>query len=110
MSHSGRSSTVEPQHASALIYNDEAGQYLLPLRDDGPHIWEPGTRSCIGGGREPEDGSLEDTVRRELREETGIQFTNLQHIAMCKRLTRTEHRCPSPSTQENGTATPAASP
>lgn len=64
-------------HASALIYND-AGQYLLHLRDDTPGIWEPGAWSLLGGGREPHDGSLEETVRRELREEAGLVLPDLE--------------------------------
>lgn len=63
-------------NASTLIYN-EAGEYLLHLRDDIPGIWEPGSWSLLGGGREPGDRSLEETARRELREEAGLELPDL---------------------------------
>jgi D-alanyl-D-alanine dipeptidase/8-oxo-dGTP pyrophosphatase MutT (NUDIX family)/predicted kinase len=67
----------EPAHASALIYNDR-GEYLLHLRDYFPgRIREPGMWSLLGGGREPQDATLEHTVRRELAEEAGLDPTEL---------------------------------
>ncbi|OLZ63826.1 NUDIX hydrolase [Streptomyces amritsarensis] len=69
---SGLDGRIEPVNASALIH-DGHGRYLLHLRDDLPGIWEPGAWALLGGGREPGDTSLEDTVRRELREETGLE-------------------------------------
>lgn len=68
-------------NASALIH-DGAGAYLLHLRDDIPRIWEPGSWSLLGGGREPGDRSLEETARRELREEAGLDIPNLVPFAM----------------------------
>lgn len=68
-------------NASALIH-DGAGAYLLHLRDEIPGIWEPGSWSLIGGGREPGDRSLEETVRRELREETGLDIPDLEPFAV----------------------------
>ncbi|MFJ8676955.1 NUDIX domain-containing protein [Streptomyces sp. NPDC093589] len=70
-----------PVNASALIHND-AGQYLLHLRDDVPSIWEPGAWSLLGGGREAQDRSLEETVRRELREEAGLDLPDLEPFAV----------------------------
>ncbi|MFF5897086.1 NUDIX domain-containing protein [Streptomyces argenteolus] len=70
---------VEPEtaNASALIHNDR-GEYLLHLRDYFPgQIWEPGMWSLPGGGREPQDATLEHTVRRELVEEAGLDLTDL---------------------------------
>ncbi|WP_445529742.1 NUDIX domain-containing protein [Streptomyces cyslabdanicus] len=70
---------VEPEtaNASALIYNDR-GEYLLHLRDYFPgRIWEPGMWSLLGGGREPQDATLEHTVRRELAEEAGLDLADL---------------------------------
>ncbi|WP_331735544.1 NUDIX domain-containing protein (plasmid) [Streptomyces sp. NBC_01166] len=70
---------VEPEtaNASALIYNDR-GAYLLHLRDYFPgQIWEPGMWSLLGGGREPQDTTLEHTVRRELAEEAGLDIVDL---------------------------------
>ncbi|WP_257042442.1 bifunctional NUDIX hydrolase family protein/GNAT family N-acetyltransferase [Streptomyces sp. TLI_55] len=65
---SGLDGRPEAVSASALIFND-AGRYLLHLRDDLPGIWEPGAFALLGGGSEPQDVTLEDTVRRELGEE-----------------------------------------
>jgi 8-oxo-dGTP pyrophosphatase MutT (NUDIX family) len=72
---------AEPVNASALIYND-AGEYLLHLRDNLPQIWEPGAWSLLGGGREPGDVSLEATVRRELYEEAGLDLPGLEPFAV----------------------------
>ncbi|MEU4486616.1 NUDIX domain-containing protein [Streptomyces purpurascens] len=67
----------ETANASALIYNDR-GEYLLHLRDYFPgQIWEPGMWSLLGGGREPQDATLEHTVRRELAEEAGLDIADL---------------------------------
>lgn len=72
----------EPVNASALIYNDQ-GQYLLHLRDHLPGlIWEPGAWSFLGGGREPRDRTLEETIRRELWEEAGLHVPVLQPFAV----------------------------
>ncbi|MEU6310649.1 NUDIX domain-containing protein [Streptomyces sp. NPDC047014] len=78
---SGLDGRVEPVNASALIH-DGHGRYLLHLRDDLPDIWEPGAWALLGGGREPGDISLEDTVRRELREEAGIEPASLEPFAV----------------------------
>ncbi len=76
------SPAAEPVNASVLIRND-AGQYLMHLRDHLPGlIWEPGAWSLLGGGREPEDRSLEETVRRELREEAGLDLPVLEPYAV----------------------------
>ncbi|MFG3552331.1 NUDIX domain-containing protein [Streptomyces sp. NPDC047725] len=67
----------ETANASALIYNDR-GEYLLHLRDYYPdRIREPGMWSLLGGGREPQDATLEHTVRRELAEEAGLDLGDL---------------------------------
>ncbi|MFF2618787.1 NUDIX domain-containing protein [Kitasatospora sp. NPDC058046] len=69
----GLDGRVEPVNASAVIH-DGRGRYLLHLRDDYPGIWAPGEFSLLGGGREPHDRTLEDTLRRELAEEApGLQ-------------------------------------
>ncbi|WP_109031248.1 NUDIX domain-containing protein [Streptomyces rubrogriseus] len=71
----------ETANASALIHNDR-GEYLLHLRDYFPgEIWEPGMWSLPGGGREPQDATLEHTVRRELAEETGLDLGDLTPFA-----------------------------
>ncbi|MFB7947987.1 NUDIX domain-containing protein [Kitasatospora phosalacinea] len=58
----------EPMNASAVVHNGR-GEYLLHLRDNYPHIWAPGEWSLLGGGREPQDTTIEATLRRELAEE-----------------------------------------
>ncbi|MFE5297854.1 NUDIX domain-containing protein [Streptomyces sp. NPDC056632] len=69
-------------NASAIIH-DGHGRYLLHLRDaDKPWIWEPGCWSLLGGGREPQDRTLLDTVRRELREEAGLTVADLEPYAV----------------------------
>ncbi|MFD3955391.1 MULTISPECIES: NUDIX domain-containing protein [Streptomyces] len=55
----------------------------MHLRDHLPGlIWEPGAWSLLGGGREPQDRSLEETVRRELREEAGLDLPVLEPYAV----------------------------
>ncbi|MEU0652420.1 NUDIX hydrolase [Streptomyces albogriseolus] len=71
----------EPEIASALICNGD-GEYLLHLRDDIPGIREPGCWSLLGGVRESGDRCLEDTVRRELREEAGLDLPVLEPFAV----------------------------
>ncbi|MFJ8768947.1 NUDIX hydrolase [Streptomyces clavifer] len=67
----------ETARASALIYNSR-GEYLLHLRDYFPgRIWEAGLWSLLGGGRERQDVTLEDAVRRELAEEAGLDLADL---------------------------------
>ncbi|MFI2264136.1 NUDIX hydrolase [Streptomyces tubercidicus] len=68
-------------NASALIHNG-SGEYLLHLRDEIAGIWEPGSWSLLGGGREPGDRSLEETIRRELREEAGLDIPELVPFAV----------------------------
>ncbi|MFJ8731137.1 NUDIX domain-containing protein [Streptomyces bauhiniae] len=71
-----------PVNASALIHDGE-GRYLLHLRDNIPGIWEPGTFALLGGGREPRDRTLEDTLRRELAEEVpGLDPAGLEPYAV----------------------------
>lgn len=71
-----------PVSASALIHDGD-GRYLLHLRDNIPGIWEPGTFALLGGGREPQDRTLEDTLRRELAEEVpGLDPVGLEPYAV----------------------------
>ncbi|AJF69440.1 NUDIX hydrolase [Streptomyces vietnamensis] len=72
---------VTPVNASAVIH-DGQGRYLLHLRDVKPGIWAPGCWDLLGGGREPDDTSLFDTVVRELREEAGLEVPGLQPYAV----------------------------
>ncbi|MEU9337966.1 methyltransferase, FxLD system [Streptomyces sp. NPDC048290] len=75
------SQELPPANASALIHNGR-GEYLMRLRDDIPGIREPGAWSLLGGGREPGDRTLEDTVRRELREKAGLELGRLEPLAV----------------------------
>ncbi|MET3988297.1 NUDIX domain-containing protein [Streptomyces sp. PvR034] len=78
---SGLDGRVEPVNASALIH--DRGRYLLHLRDNFPDIWEPGSFALLGGGREPEDQTLRDTLRRELAEEVpGLELTGVEPFAI----------------------------
>lgn len=65
-----------------MVY-DSAGRYLLHLRDNRPGIWAPGEFSLLGGGREPQDRTLEDTLRRELAEEApGLRLGAVEPLAV----------------------------
>ncbi|MFG2548202.1 NUDIX domain-containing protein [Streptomyces sp. NPDC048594] len=69
-------------NASAVIH-DGNGRYLLHLRDaNKPWIWEPGCWSLLGGGREPQDRTLFDTIHRELRKEAGLAVADLEPYAV----------------------------
>ncbi|MYV69955.1 NUDIX domain-containing protein [Streptomyces sp. SID2131] len=69
---------VTPVNASAVIH-DGHGRYLLHLRDaNKPEIWAPGCWDVLGGGREPGDTTLRDTIVRELREEAGLKPDDLE--------------------------------
>ncbi|MFD0262779.1 isochorismatase family protein [Kitasatospora indigofera] len=74
---------AEPVNASVLIH-DGAGRYLFHLRDNYPgRIWAPGEWALPGGGREPQDTTLTDTLLRELAEEApGLELTNLEPFAV----------------------------
>ncbi|MEY9840513.1 NUDIX domain-containing protein [Streptacidiphilus sp. EB103A] len=82
----------EPVNASALIYDDQ-GRYLLHLRDNYPGIWAPGEFSLLGGGREPDDHTLEETLLRELAEEVpGLALMDLEPFAV-EQVVGTEGLC-----------------
>ncbi|MFG2332573.1 NUDIX domain-containing protein [Streptomyces sp. NPDC048604] len=73
---------VVPVNTSALIH-DGHGRYLLQLRDaNKPWIWEPGAWGLLGGGREPQDASLLDTMHRELLEEAELDIPDLVPYAV----------------------------
>ncbi|MFF0429073.1 NUDIX domain-containing protein [Streptomyces sp. NPDC004520] len=80
--------SVTPVSASAVIH-DGQGRYLLHLRDVKPGIWAPGCWDLLGGGREPDDATLLDTVVRELREEAGLEVPGLRPYAV-ERVTGTD--------------------
>lgn len=79
---SGLRGAIVPANASAVIH-DGRGRYLLHLRDaNKPWIWEPGCWSLLGGGREPQDRTLHDTIVRELSEEAGLAVAGLEPYAI----------------------------
>ncbi|WP_427164847.1 NUDIX hydrolase [Streptomyces sp. C1-1] len=89
---SGLDGRPEAVNASALIF-DDAGRYLLHLRDDLPDIWQPGAFDLLGGGSEPQDVTLEDTLRRELGEEVpDLVIPDLEPFAV-ERATGTDGLC-----------------
>lgn len=57
--------------STAVIIINDRGDYLLHLRDAHKPICDSGTWSLVGGGGEGEE-SLDDTIAREIREETGL--------------------------------------
>lgn len=61
---------MTPAFAGALIL-DQAGRYLLQLRDDKPGILHPGAWGMFGGHIEPGE-TPEAAVLRELEEEIGL--------------------------------------
>ncbi|WP_329020578.1 NUDIX domain-containing protein [Streptomyces sp. NBC_01601] len=66
----------EPSGVAAMLLND-AGQYLLHLRDTTPGIDDPGLFSFIRGGRNPQE-SCEKAMTRELEEEIRLAVPDLQ--------------------------------
>ena len=65
-----------PRISPAVIVRIERGGQLLLARS--PHF-APGVYSTIAGFVEPGE-SLEETVRREVREEVGVTVTNLRYF------------------------------
>ena len=66
--------TLRPGSAVAAILLDSAGHYLLQLRDRKPGIFFPDYWGCFGGAVDPTDANDAETLRRELREELGIEL------------------------------------
>ncbi|MFD8194536.1 ATP-binding cassette domain-containing protein [Streptomyces wuyuanensis] len=66
---------------TAVLLVNDAGQYLLHLRDNVPGICHPGTWSLIGGRPEGEE-SPEEAITRELREEAGLALPGLRRYAV----------------------------
>jgi 8-oxo-dGTP pyrophosphatase MutT (NUDIX family) len=56
---------------ASLLLVDQAGRYLMQLRDDIPGILYPGCWGLFGGGIEPGE-TAEVAMRRELEEEIGF--------------------------------------
>lgn len=58
----------QPSAAGCILYAEDTGRWCLQQRSDS--VGDPGLWAAWGGGREPGE-SLEQTVRRELAEESG---------------------------------------
>ena len=67
---------LSPAIIIAVIRRTEAGNRLLMARN---HRFPPGRYSVIAGFVEPGE-SLEETARREVREEAGIQIKNIRYF------------------------------
>lgn len=70
-----RATPLRPGNASAALILVE-GRYFLQLRDDIPGIFFPNHWGCFGGGVDPGESS-EETLRRELREELGLNLAGV---------------------------------
>jgi 8-oxo-dGTP pyrophosphatase MutT (NUDIX family) len=66
---------LHADNATAALLLREDGRYLLQLRDELPQIWYPGHWGLFGGAVESGENELEG-LRRELREELELEFTN----------------------------------
>ncbi|ARH90111.1 MULTISPECIES: NUDIX domain-containing protein [Streptomyces] len=76
-----RTTPPAPTGTAAMLVND-AGQYLLHLRDaNKPEICDPGTWSLIGGGPEPGE-SPHEAITRELWEEARLSIPDLVPFAL----------------------------
>lgn len=69
-----RRTTKQP--GTAVLLLDEAGRYLLHLRDAHKPIRRPGCWSFLGGQAEPGE-TCDEAIVRELREETGLSIPDL---------------------------------
>ena len=67
--------TTSDAAAALLVLEDE--RYLLQLRDDLPRIWYPGHWGLFGGSVDPGEDAVE-ALRRELREELGLEISQAQ--------------------------------
>jgi NAD+ diphosphatase len=65
-----------PRLSPAIIVLIERGKEFLLGRS---HGWAPGTYSALAGFVEPGE-SLEDTVRREIHEEVGLQIRDIRYF------------------------------
>ena len=66
-------------NGSLVLIRDRSGRILCRLRDDEPGIAWPGHWILPGGRQEPGE-SREETARREVREETGLDLRRLHRV------------------------------
>jgi 8-oxo-dGTP pyrophosphatase MutT (NUDIX family) len=67
------SGKLKPADAAVALITDEAGRYLVQLRDAKPTIFFPDHWGCFGGAIEAGE-SDEEAVRRELDEELALKL------------------------------------
>jgi 8-oxo-dGTP diphosphatase len=70
------------RESAAAILLDARGRLLMQLRDDVPHIREPGKIGLFGGQREGDESFL-DCIVREIEEELGYHLppVRFEHLA-----------------------------
>jgi 8-oxo-dGTP diphosphatase len=75
---------------TSLIFVNDRGQVLLLLRDDNPAISYPNMWDLPGG--RVEDGETPKVcIRREMREELGLEIEDIQPFAVVRFDDRTEY-------------------
>ena len=74
----------------ATIIKTREARYLLVQRDDKPEIRYPGYYALFGGGVEPGE-TCEEAARREVKEETGITVSHIEHVWQYRNNMKEEH-------------------
>jgi len=70
---------------AVVLARDALGRVMLQLRDDFDHIAKPGYWALFGGHVEPGE-SVDEAVRREMAEETGLQFAPSDYVPFVRLL------------------------
>ena len=65
-------------NVSGIIFDPKTKKILLGKRENDPYI--KGITWCFPGGRPKEDDELEDTLKREIQEKTGVKVESLGPI------------------------------
>lgn len=75
----GGEGQLRPADAAAALITVGEGNYLMQLRDQKPGIFYPGHWGLFGGAVDPGE-SAEHTLRRELKEELGLQVQTIRYF------------------------------